>query len=57
MKLPKKLPYVSNSQQDMIIEAFVKFYNRGYEIALVCLQETGLKITIIFKIVFCPDDF
>lgn len=58
MKLPKKLPYVSNSQQDMIIEAFVKFYNRGYEIALYCLQETGLKITIermlqfVFLVVF-----
>ncbi|MHA1661179.1 MAG: hypothetical protein ACTSUT_18925, partial [Promethearchaeota archaeon] len=30
----------------MVIEAFIKFYNKGYEIALDCLQETGLKITV-----------
>jgi len=42
----------------MIIEALIKFYNRGYEIALDCLQETGLKITIermlqfVFLVIF-----
>jgi len=58
MKLPKKLPYLNNVQQEKIIEAFIKFYNEGYEIALKCLQVTGLKITIermlqfIFLVIF-----
>ncbi len=58
MKLPKKFPHVNNSQQEMIIEAFIKFFNIGYEIARDCLQETGLKITIermlqfIFLVIF-----
>ena len=58
MKIPKKFPYISNSQQEMIIEAFIKFYNKGYEIALDCLHKTGLNITIermlqfIFLVIF-----
>ncbi len=46
MKILKKLPYISKSQQEIIIEAFIKFYNKGYEIALDCLHKTGLNITI-----------
>lgn len=58
MKKLKKLIYINNIQQEMIIEAFVKFYNKGYEIAQDCLQETGLKITIermlqfVFLVIF-----
>ena len=58
MILLKNHLHISNYQQEMIIEAFVKFYNKGYEIARDCLQETGLKITIermlqfIFLVIF-----
>jgi len=58
MKLPKKLPYINDDQQEMIIEAFIKFYNKGYEIALDCLHKTGLNITIermlqfVFLVIF-----
>ena len=45
MKLPKKLPYINDFQQEMIIEAFIKFYNKGYEIALECLKN-GVNILI-----------
>ena len=46
MGLPKKLPYINELQQEKIIEAFIKFYNRGYEIALDCLKETSLKLSV-----------
>jgi hypothetical protein len=46
MKLPKKLPYMNDIQQEKIIEALIKFYNEGFEIALKCLNETGLTITV-----------
>ena len=58
MKIPKRLPDIRNSQQEMIIEAFFKFYNKGYEIALDCLHKTGLNITIermlqfVFLVIF-----
>ena len=44
MKIPRKLPYISNSQQEMIIEAFIKFCYRGYEITLDFLHKTGLSL-------------
>lgn len=58
MKLPKKCPYINNSQQEMIIETFIKFFNKGYEIALDCLQETDLKLSVermlqfVFLVIF-----
>lgn len=58
MKLSKKLPYNSGVQQEMIIEAFIKFFNKGYEIVQDCLQETDLKLSVermlqfVFLVIF-----